>query len=172
MILRQYLIHNIGKVARIGCVRGSGFIFADRVGINLPRVVIERADREVLSVSPSIYGGDIVMIDGSDTGSEWIPKALENPPSDAVPDSLYIAMADRIAGLIVEALWAEMVKTRSASYEKERENAWYAVDYYRAVILSPNFAIITPNADGSQILTLLEKRFKKTFGVDFWSDKS
>ena len=172
MILRQYLIHNIGKVARIGCKHGSGFIFADRIGLNLPRTVTEKMEREILSVSPSIYGGEIVMIEGNETGSEWIPKEFENPPSDAVPDSLYVAMADRLTGSIVESLWLEMIKTRRAAYGKNREEAWIMVDYYRSIILSPEFATLSPNADGNQILTLLERRFRQEMKEEFWGDRS
>lgn len=171
MILREYLIAHIGKVARIGCERGSGFVFADRIGLNIPRNIKEMMEREVISISPSVYGGDIVLVEGNDYGSEWLPKILENPPTDIVPDEMYVRTADKICGLLVECLWIEMVKTRSAVWESKRIDAWNMVDYYRAAILSPQFATLCPKADGNEILSLLEQRFERQFGQSFWEGK-
>jgi hypothetical protein len=171
MILREYLITHLGKIARIGCERGSGFLFADRIGINVPPKVKRLMERKICSISPSVYGGDIVLIDGDEYGSEWLSKSLENPPTDIVPDEMYIRAADRICGMLVECLWIEMAKTKSAVYEAKRMDAWNMVDYYRAAILSPQFATLCPHADPEDILILLEKKYEKQFGEDFWERK-
>lgn len=171
MILREYLIAHLGKVARIGCVNGSGFVFADRIGLNIPRKIGEMMNREICSISPSVYGGEIVLVEGTDYGSEWLPKTLENPPTNIVPDEMYLRAADKICGMLIECLWAEMVKTRSASYGAKRLDAWNMVDYYRAAILSPQFETLCPHADPEDILILLEQRFKKQFRQDFWEGK-
>lgn len=171
MKLKEYLITHRGKVARIGCERGSGFLFADRIGINVPPKVKRLMERKICSISPSVYGGEIVLIEGDEYGSEWLPKSLENPPVEIVSDEMYIRMADKICAMIVEALWTEMVKTRSATYPARREDAWNMVDYYRAQILSPQFATLSPNVDAEDILILLEKRFKERFKIDFWESR-
>lgn len=171
MILREYLIAHLGKVARIGCVNGSGFVFADRIGLNIPRKIGEMMGREVISISPSVYGGDIVLVEGNDYGSEWLPKTLENPPTNTVPDEMYLRAADKICGMLIECLWAEMVKTKVSIYEGRRLDAWNMVDYYRSAILSPQFATLCIHGDGAEILTLLERKFERQFGEDFWERK-
>ena len=165
------MIRNVGTIARIGCDSGSGFIYAGRLGINMPQRVLDLADREVRSVSPSAYGGMIVIVRGSANGSEWLPAELENKPNIEIPDSIYMKMADRIAASVVEALWIEMVKTRKASYAAQRADAWNMVDYYRATIQSPQFELLIPNGSAEEILRLLEKRFEKEFGERFWREK-
>lgn len=171
MILREYWVTHLGKVARVGCEKGSGFVFANEISLDIPYKVGGMMEREICSVTPSCYGGDIVIVKGDEYGNEWLPKRLENPPTNVVPDEMYMRMADRICGAIIEALWAEMVKTMSVVYDKKREDAWNQVDYYTAIVRSPTFATLCPHADAEDILTLLGKRFKDKFHIDFWETR-
>ena len=165
------MIRNVGTIARIGCESGSGFIYAGRIGINMPQSVMDLAERDVRSVSPSAYGGMIVIVRGSSNGSEWLSPELEEKPNIEIPDSMYMRLADRIAASVVESMWIEMVKTRKASYAAQRADAWNMVDYYRAIIQSPRFELLIPNGSAEEILRLLEQRFEKEFGERFWRTK-
>lgn len=137
----------------------------------MPRCVMDLADREVRSAYPSAYGGMIVKVRGTTSGSEWLPPELEKKPIGEVPDDMYSEMADRLTALIVESLWIEMVKTRRASYQAKREDAWNRVDLYRSAILSPTFDALMQGGSGEEVLRLLEQRFRKEFGEEFWSGK-
>lgn len=167
MKLKEYLIQHIGRTARIGCENGSGFIFAGRIGLYLPNQIMRKAERKVISVSASSYGGEIVLIEGSESGSEWLPPELELRPEAEIPDSLYLEFADFIAASVVKELWNAMISATMGAYRKRREEAWNRVDFYRSIVLSPTFSALTPKANPDEILTLLEQRFLKEYGEKF-----
>ena len=163
MKLNKYLAENVGKLVRICTKYGTGFIFAGVIDKNTGLVIREKTGKspariEVLDVSPSIYGGEIVKIQGSKSGNEWIPKELERKPLDDIPIEHYQALADTIAKQCAESLKQAIIVSRTAPKAATRQAADYEARQCVQFFLSDTFDVLMPQVDGADIVRLIYKR--------------
>ena len=163
MYLHRYLDLNVGKLARICTKYGTGFIFAGVItkntGLEIRQITHKHPARiEVLDISPSFYGGDIVRIQGHESGKEWIPRELETKPFDDIPLEHYQALADTIAKQCAESLKQSIIVSRTAPKAATRQAADYEARQCVQFFLSDQFAVIMPQADGADIVRLIYKR--------------
>lgn len=163
MHLHRYLDLNVGKLARICTKYGTGFIFA---GVITPETELEirsimrksPARIPVLDVSPSFYGGEIVRIQGHESGKEWIPREMETKTLEDIPIEHYQALADTIAKQCAESLKQSIIVSRTAPKAATRQAADCEARQCVQFFLSDQFAVIMPQADGADIVRLIYKR--------------
>ena len=164
MILSEWIKRNKGKTAKIGTKEGSGFIFAGTVdSFTLNHIEaytgLKMHQRQILEVYPSAYGGCIVIIRGKETGKK--DTAIPKMYTDTVQIENYQALIDAVARTAAEtyehALTAKLFGTRSQEYSE------YDITECRQFFLSDSFALMMPNVDGEDVLSLIEKKVYKAW---------
>lgn len=164
MYLSQWINEHKGIVARIGANAGSGFIFAgivDSFTLNHIEAYtgIKMHARQVVTEYPSIYGGVIVLINGQETGKKDC-SLLVNKDAE-IPIHYYQSLVDNIAKIAAEDYENALLRFHYAKREKDIDRA--SADMYLAqrFFRSDSFAVMMPDADGDDILRLIEQKVDK-----------
>lgn len=171
MILSEYIKEHKGEVVRIGTKNGAGFVFAGTVdSFTLNRIErvthVKMHDRDVLEVYPSAFVGSIVLINGTEYGREEAPEYDTVPVSDDVPIENYQRLVDYIAQSTAEDYEHALITWYCSPRETAKKNADATIIQCERFFRSEIFATIMPNADGEDILRLIEKKVKRDIGVN------
>lgn len=171
MILSEYIKEHKGEVVRIGTKNGAGFVFAGTVdSFTLNRIErvthVKMHDRVILDEYPSAYVGSIVLINGTERGTAVAPEFDKAPVSDDVPIENYQRLVDYIAQSAAEDYEHALITWYCSPSETARKNADANIIQCERFFRSEMFATIMPNADGDDILRLIEKKVKRDIGVN------
>ncbi len=177
MTLREYLDANAGKLVRIGCKDGRGFIYAGL--ITVPETEAEIAAKfsrpdaynlPVLDVFKSFFGGDVVTISGAACGNEWIPQGLEKELPTDCPIEHYQEFAAWIAAGAAK-IYIEAYLTANTSPKRIiRENAEIEMIMCEKFFESDSFALMMPHADGKDLISLLKKKARSMRPAHQWDE--
>lgn len=171
MILSEYIKEHKGEVVRIGTKNGAGFVFAGTVdSFTLNRIErvthVKMHDRDVLEVYPSAFVGSIVLVNGTEYGREESPEFDRLPISDEVPIENYQRLVDFIAESAAQDYEHALVLWYCSPSEKAKQNADATIVHCERFFRSDMFATLMPNANGEDILRLIEKKVKRDIGVN------
>lgn len=76
MKLHDALNANFGKDVKVGMKDGSGFIYCGKA-----EDMNTYFNREVVEIYPSVYGGNIIIIEGDEVGKFWTKEEYQGVPS-------------------------------------------------------------------------------------------
>lgn len=168
MMLSEWIKNNKGVTARIGTKNGSGFIFAGIVSsftLNAIEVYtgIKMHARNITDIYESMYGGVIVLIQGRESGNA-ICKEDKFKAFEDVPIENYQRIADTIAAEMARDYYSALIRLRISRRTQDKNSAEGDIYLCRKFFLSDSFATLMPNANGEEILHLIEKKVEEQFG--------
>lgn len=132
MKLKDALISNKDNNVKVGCKDGTNFVWCGK-GSDMDFY----HDREVVDMYPSIYGGNIIIIEGDENGKYWTVEecqGIQPEPIDArsLDDEACKELANAIYENSVESLIHLMVSKREG-------NPKDAEEYERQIQIQINF---------------------------------
>lgn len=166
MILSEWIKNHHGEVARIGTKDGAGFIFAgivDSFTLNhIYRYVrVQTQCREVVEIRPSAFVGYVVIIAGTEYGNRECPQYDRVKVHDDVPIAGYQRLADEVAKICAMDYEHALIKWYTAIRERDRAAADADIYICERFFKSDSFALLMPNVNGEEVMSLIEKKVKK-----------
>lgn len=163
MYLSQWIKAHHGTVARIGAKNGAGFVFAGLVdGFTLNRIYrrtqIDMRLREVIEVYPSTFAGVVVLIAGSERGTEECPQYDRKHTLSEEPIEAYQRLADAVAQTCAVDYEHALIKWYTAVRERDRNNADSEIFICERFFRSDSFALMMPNVNGETVLRLINDK--------------